>query len=421
MVAGEKILRSDALRTQLSANILPAELFVFARFQTPYAPPATMLVREALYERLNTFVLLTRVKYLIMRATTHDGRRYRRQIRAVRNRKRRYFNSVPMAGGGIARAAYIRALQARIAVKPLLKSSGVTAQQIENPRARIAVKSQIMFLDRIANALDDEFLGIRLAQKIDLRELGLLYYVMASSETLGDALRRVARYSTIQNEGVRIGYREGNDIKITLEYFGVARTSDRHQIEFIVAFLLRVCRTLVGHQLVPSKVTLLHHRSQLPSQFSELFGPNVAFSSHVDQFTYPLSAAQIRVVSADSYLNSLLLDYCDEAVANRRVRSSTWRSKVENAIAPLLPHRQARIGEISKRLGISRRTLARRLASEHLTYRKILDDLRRDLAKRYLQERNLPMSEIAWLLGYRETSVFDHAFKRWTGKRPKQA
>ena len=59
----------------------------------------------------------------------------------------------------------------------------------------------------VADELRDEFLGLHLAQKVDLRELGLLYYVLASSETLGDALRRAARYSTIQNEGVRISER----------------------------------------------------------------------------------------------------------------------------------------------------------------------------------------------------------------------
>jgi AraC-like DNA-binding protein len=342
-------------------------------------------------------------------------------MHAMSNGKKGRFSTVPMAGGGIARAAYAHALQARISVQPLLKSAGLTTHQIENPRVRIPVKNQITFLDQVAKELHDEFLGIRLAQQIDVRELGLLYYVMSSSETLGDALYRVARYSTIQNEGVHIRYQQGNDAKITLEYFGVARASDRQQIEFIVTFLLRVCRTLAGRRVVPSSVKLFHYRSRLPSEFGELFGPDVTFNSNVDQFTYPRSTSQIRMVSADSYLNSLLLSYCDEAVANRHTQPSAWCSKVENAIAPLLPHGQARIGEISKRLGVSRRTLARRLASEDLTYRAVLDNLRRDLARRYLQERTLPISEIAWLVGYRETSAFDHAFKRWTGKRPRRA
>jgi AraC-like DNA-binding protein len=56
-----------------------------------------------------------------------------------------------------------------------------------------------------------------------------------------------------------------------------------------------------------------------------------------------------------------------------------------------------------------------------MTFSRVLDELRFDLAKRYLREQDLPISEVAWLLGYRETSAFNHAFKRWTGKSPKQA
>jgi AraC-like DNA-binding protein len=151
-----------------------------------------------------------------------------------------------------------------------------------------------------------------------------------------------------------------------------------------------------------------------------VFDCNVAFGSNVGEVVYPGLAKSIPTINADPYLNSLLVRYCEEALANRRVRSDPWRLRVENAIVPLLPHGQANIGEIAPRLGVSRRTLTRLLASEGCTFREILDALRLDLAKSYLQEQNLPVSEVAWLLGYKESSAFDHACKRWTGKAPKQ-
>jgi AraC-like DNA-binding protein len=78
------------------------------------------------------------------------------------------------------------------------------------------------------------------------------------------------------------------------------------------------------------------------------------------------------------------------------------------------------MSEVAHRLGASRRTLARRLASEGITFVDVLKDMRLDLAMQYLREPVLPISEIAWLLGYREVSAFSHAFKRWTGKTPRQ-
>jgi AraC-like DNA-binding protein len=328
-------------------------------------------------------------------------------------------NELPTATGGITRAAYVRA-SGQFDVAPLLRRAGLTVQQAKDPDMRIGVKEQISFLDLVATELHDEFLGFRLAQRFDLRELGLLYYVPATSETLGDALQRVARYSTIHNEGVRIVYRHSKGTSVSFEYLGVPRAADRHQIEFFVITLVRLCRQLTGRHLLPCTVKLMHRRIEMPPEFRAFFGCDVIFGSALDEITYPEPAGCLPVASADPYLNSLLIKYCDEALSNRQVRSTAWRLNVENAIAPLLPHGQARIAEIARRLGVSPRTLGRRLASEGTSFSRVLESLRFDLAEHYLREPNLPISEVAWLLGYRETSAFNHAFKRWTGKTPKQ-
>jgi AraC-like DNA-binding protein len=330
------------------------------------------------------------------------------------------FNTIPTATGWIARAAFAWASE-HLNVEPLLKRAGLTLQQIQTPDARIGVRNQIRFLDLVAQQLSDDFFGFRLAQNFELRKLGLLYYVQASSETLGDALRRAARYCTIHNEGLNVTYRQPKDISITCKYVGVARTADRHQMEFFIASLVRLCRQLTGRQISPSRIKLVHRRTEVPLEFRTFVGCDILFGSDIDEVVYPESCARLSVVDADPYLNSLLVKYCDEALSSRRAKSSAWRLSVENAIAPLLPHGQARIAEISQRLGVSPRTLERRLACEGMTFSRVLDELRFDLARRYLLERDLPISEIAWLLGYRETSAFNHAFKRWTGKTPTQA
>jgi hypothetical protein len=116
------------------------------------------------------------------------------------------FGTLPTATGGIARLAYGRAQRAGIDVIPLLKKAGLTAQQIKDQGGRFAVHHQIKFLNIVASTLGDECLGFHLAQSPDLREMGLLFYVAASSETLGDALQRAARYSSIANEGLALKF-----------------------------------------------------------------------------------------------------------------------------------------------------------------------------------------------------------------------
>src|SRR6478609_10520447 len=138
--------------------------------------------------------------------------------------------SIPTARGGLSRLAIARLQSAGIPVMPLLKRVGLAPEVIADPEERLSVQSQIRLLDEAAIALKDDCLGFTLARDFDPREIGLLYYVMASSKTLGDALKRVARYSRITNEALVFGYQEGNRLVSTLRYSGVPRHSDRHQI-----------------------------------------------------------------------------------------------------------------------------------------------------------------------------------------------
>src|SRR4051794_36191972 len=92
----------------------------------------------------------------------------------------------PSAMGGITRLAYARAKEAGIDLDLLLKKAGLTLYQIENPDVRVMVEDQISFLNLAAGAMEDDHLGFHLAQQSDLRAIGLLYYVSASSEILGN-------------------------------------------------------------------------------------------------------------------------------------------------------------------------------------------------------------------------------------------
>ena len=328
--------------------------------------------------------------------------------------------SIPMAQRGLTRLAIERLKNAGVPVAPLLKRAGLTPELIADPEQRLSVRSQIALLDEAANALKDDCIGFTLARDHDPREIGLLYYVMASSQTLGDALKRVARYSRITNEALVFGYRKGNNLTINLSYSGVPRHSDRHQIEFCMFAVLRICRVLTGQNLVPHHFSIAHHRSGSTSEMARLVGTNVQFSADRDEFVLNGGAHELQLIHSDNYLNDVLLKYCEAALAHRIGDLSQLRTGVENAISSLLPHGRVILGDIARSLGMSKRTLARKLSDEGLNFTEILEQLRRDLAVRYLNDRKLHVSKIAWLLGFHEVSGFTHAFKRWTGKTPSQ-
>jgi len=326
----------------------------------------------------------------------------------------------PGAEGTLSRLAYERAKAAGIDVTPLMVKAGVTRQQVEQEDVWLAAEGQVKLVELIADALQDDLLGFHLAHDVDLREIGLLYYVLNSSDLLGDAFRRGERYCSLINEGVRLRVREGKELALVVTYVGVERWSDRHQIEAWVTFLVRICRRITNRHLLPCRVSFIHRREGGCPEMDAFMGHDVTFGADADEVIFLGNAQQLPVLGADPYLNRLLIKFCEEARSHRTV-SSTFRVDVENAIAPLLPHGKARAPEIARRLGVSPRTLVRRLAAEGLTFSTVLDRLRADLARRYLQDGGLSISKIAWMLGYREVSAFTHAYKRWTGRTPREA
>jgi AraC-like DNA-binding protein len=313
-----------------------------------------------------------------------------------------------------------RITEAGIELKTLLKKCGLTVQQVKDRAARFDAENQKRFVNLAAQVLDDDFLGFNLARSFDLREIGLLYYVLASAETLGEAFPRVARYSRIVNEGVVIRYTGGKQITLALDHVGIARHSDQHEVEAWVTALIRTFQQLTRTSLVPSRVKFIHYRGKLPSHLNRFLGAHVSFSADSDEFSFPAAVKNMPIVSADPYLDDLLITYCEEVLSRRETPPSTFQSNVENAIAVLLPHGKPKVSEIARKLGISQRTLGRRLSSEGLTYGGVLSDLRYELAKRYLGEQGISISRVAWLLGHQEVSAFTHAFKRKSGRTPNQ-
>jgi AraC-like DNA-binding protein len=225
---------------------------------------------------------------------------------------------LPTCIGFLSRPAYERGRQKEIEVGTLLKQSGLSARTITNENIQIDVQNQIKFVELVAKATGDKLFGFHLAQAYDPREIGLLYYVAASADTLWDALLRIERYST----HISIGC---------------------------------VCKK------------------------------------------------------------------CEEALARREAKDSPLKVKVENSVAALLPHGKVRIDMVATKLGMSSKTLARRLSSEGQSFSQILSSLRSAVAHRYLVDRTLPISKIAWLLGYAESAAFTRAFRRWAGIAPRAA
>ncbi|MBM6580827.1 AraC family transcriptional regulator [Microvirga sp. BT689] len=326
----------------------------------------------------------------------------------------------PIAGGVMARLAVARLVAAGIDPAPLLHRAGIAVNQIEDTDAHMAANSQVFFLNLVADALHDDLLGFHLAEEFELRLVDLLYFVLASSATLGEALAQMERYNSIANESLVLSWEREKELKVGFSYAGIARHTDRHQMEFWMTTLIRICRHLTGSNLRPIRICFAHPRCAASEQLEKYLGCAIVFAAGTDEIAFARGAAQRRLRDAEPYLNKVLVRQCEDILSQRGTPTSPLQANVENAIIPLLPQGKVRVNGVAQALGMSRRTLARRLAEENLTFSEILDRMRTDLARHYLKDPSFSISQIAWRLGFQEVPAFTTAFKRWTGFTPTQ-
>lgn len=326
---------------------------------------------------------------------------------------------LPSTAGRAARNAYAQLLAKGIPTAPLLARARLTRHQLLDDDFRLNSHAQIEFLQLAAEALSDDLFGFRLARDTEMRDMGLLYYVLASSANLREVLQRGARYSRLANEGIVPELVDGATLGYRIRYSGISRPRDRHQAEYWVTTLLRVLRQIIGKRLVPTHVQMSHERGRGAGEMNRYFGCRIEFGAAADQIIFDGELRGESVVNADPSLNKLLVKFCEQAIRQRADASGPARTSVENIVAMLLPHGRVTIQDVAERLHVGQRTLARQLAAEGTSFSKVLDELRHDLARRHLAEGMTPISKIAWLLGFQNPGAFSHAFRRWSGRSPR--
>jgi AraC-like DNA-binding protein len=325
-----------------------------------------------------------------------------------------------LTADGVATRLAIRELKkAKIDPGPLLAQTGISLLKLGEEPKRVGAESQVRFLEIAAKALGDSALGLHLAQHFDLRECGMLYYVLAASPNLGEAIRNLARYLAVSNEGIRLGVSESKKSTVLAVNYKIPRHTDRLFAEYGYAVVVRACRELTDRNISPKAVTFIHGRNTNRAEFDRFYGCPVRFNATADTMVFPTEFLSIPILTSDKHLLQILKDACEEVLAKRGKVFSTLRAMVENEIVQLLPHGKAQVEKVASNLGMSNRTLARRLSEEGTSYAAILDELRRDLSARYLKDPVMSLNQIAWLLGYSMVTSLNHAFRRWTGSSPK--
>ena len=309
--------------------------------------------------------------------------------------------------------------QQGLPARQLLLSAGLREPDIRGDDAQAPVNMLAAFFENAAEAAGDPLLGFHFGQERTLRGGGLLSYVGLHSPTVQEVIVNMHRYRRVATDSIELDI-AGLAAEGSFEWsFGGLSPQEGPQLrEFTVVNFWDHLRKMTGRPLYPAAIEIKHLRGAHKAAFDRYFGIDVKFGAGRNLVRLREADLKAPVQNADEQLLKVLKRCCEQVLAQLPDPRPDIVDQVRRYAAERLTQGEVRLEAIARTLGLSARTLTRRLAEAGTSFNRIVDELRRELAEKYLTETSLSITEVAFAVGYTNVSAFDTAFKRWTGQTP---
>ncbi len=265
-------------------------------------------------------------------------------------------------------------------------------------------------------------LGLRIAARQDVSMLGPLALAIQNAPSVGEAMEATSRYLFVHAPGMRIWLQsDPDDVRgvDALRYDVTPPGIDppRQGTDLSLGSLHRAIVSLVGGSYGLRTVDLPHQPLAPRAVYEEFFGARVRFGRPAALLRLPSSLGDLPLAVHDETVRQMALDFLERQSPAGTVLLT---SRTAGALQQLLGTGSAGIDAVARLLDLHPRTLQRRLADEGTSFAAVLDDVRRDTARRYLVTTDLPLSQVAGLLGFSEQAVLNRACRRWWDLTPRE-
>ncbi|MEM7381275.1 MAG: AraC family transcriptional regulator ligand-binding domain-containing protein, partial [Bacteroidota bacterium] len=260
--------------------------------------------------------------------------------------------------------------------------------------------------------------AIRVGQEMKIEDYGVLGLSWRTCSWAGEIFERSERYfKLLSNTYVFTVEKKGDESHILLH-----REPHRRGLELsneaTLSATVVVLQAMTDTQIVPTQVTFKHDAPKDLSSYEGAFSCPVLFNQPKYSITYKTTDLETRTAKADVSINRFLLERVEEKTRGLEVSTNKIASDVESLIKDALPSGIPSIAQICTHIGMSNRTLTRRLSENGVTFRDLITRTQKRLSKDLLKNSNRSIAEIAFETGFSEQSAFNRAFKRWTGFSP---
>jgi AraC-like DNA-binding protein len=301
----------------------------------------------------------------------------------------------------------------------LCQLAEIDPKVLHDPDARIAIRHVQALWKAAVELTGNAQLPLQLGEAVNLFSLGVLAYLLMHCPTLAEVMQKLVQYQDIACAGVRTSVTvEGETCFLKLTIMDKAIVCPSYAVESELSVYAQIFGQLVGASLPIQEVHFPYPAFQPLDEYCRIFGtPNIFFASCFTGITFPASVLQMPVLNANASLFSLFEKHAHDYLQKLN-GSDTLGYKVRQEITQALKGEEPKLGTIARNLAMSERSMQMKLKEEGFTYQHLLDEVRKEMAISHLKEPYMSTTDIAYLLGFSELSVFSRAFKKWTGTTP---
>ena len=305
-------------------------------------------------------------------------------------------------------------------IDSIFGNTGVSPAMAGSPTLPIKLACFCQLFEEAAHRTGDGNFGLWFGNQFRPHDLGLWGYLAVSSPTLGAALRNIIETFPFHQQHSLLSLAPRNDGLLMLQY--QIRAPDiverRQDAELSLGMFLNMFRECLGRGWTPEMVYFEHPRPLDADEHEAAFGAPAYFSQPTNALVFRPDVLEHPMPRRDPRMMAMM-HACLEALGSKADDFEPLIDRVRIAVRTRLPEGWPSLEAIGEDVRLSPASIQRELARVGLTYKALVQTIRRDLAFAYLRQRHLPLSEIAFLLGYSELSAFSRAVRRWTGRSPK--
>ena len=298
----------------------------------------------------------------------------------------------------------------------VLRCASLPAGLFHQEKILVSTEELFALYRGIAEASDDPAIGLALGTEPRVELYDPIAITAVSARSLRDALERLARYKQLTCPEELLVTERGDECRVRFRWLLAEETEPPVLIDLCFAFVVGIARRGTGDLVRPKRLELRGPR-QNRAGYATHFGCPAKFDGRENTIVFALADLDRPFVTHNAELAAALTPQLEAELA-QALASNALGDRVKGILKRQLAGRRPGIGEVARELRLSARTLQRRLAEDGASFQQLIQEARRELARHYLLNSSLELTETAYLLGYEDAHSFFRAFHGWEGSSP---